>query len=154
MKKYGWKRAIAGIPAQTAGEYIEGLIEQKEGYIRPFDIVEAARPANSVLHNAFEWNDKAAAESYRIEQAKYLLRGLVVIEPQGDKEPIIVRAYVSVEDEEENPVYTTIYRAVNNERDWQYVVGRALAELQAWKEKYKTLKQFESVFSAIDSLKI
>ena len=152
--KYKWKRMIKGLSPQIAGEQIAKIIQANNGHIKPVDVVESAKPVRSPLHNTFDWNDRSAAEKYRVEQAKYILRQLVIVRIQEDDEPIIIRAFVSVRDEDDSPVYTSIDRAAQNPEEWEYVINQAYEELQAWKEKYRTLRQFETVFEAIESLEI
>jgi hypothetical protein len=152
--RYGWKRKIKGLSAQIAGEAIESIIQRGNGYIEPMDIVNEARPETNPLHCAFEWDNDKAAEAYRIEQARYLMRILVIVTSNGDEEPIITRAFVNVLDEEEESRFTTIQRAIENKDEWEYVIKQAYNELQTWREKYKTLKLFENIFNAIDSVKI
>ena len=41
-------------------------------------VVDAARPSGSQLHRYFEWDDIKAAESWRHEQARHLLRSIEV----------------------------------------------------------------------------
>lgn len=152
--KYVWKRVIAGIPAQVAGEEIEAIVSEKGGHITPADVVCRAMPKDSPLHGAFEWDNDRAAEQYRIEQAQYLLRQIVIVHSQDDDEPIMVRAFVSVEDENCKPVFTSVGRAKQNPQEWEYVLEQAYSELQAWRSKYKTLQQFSKIFEVVDSLKI
>src|SRR3990172_3599405 len=98
--KYKWKRMIKGLSPQIAGEQIAKIIQANNGHIKPVDVVESAKPVRSPLHNTFDWNDRSAAEKYRVEQAKYILRQLVIVRIQEDDEPIIIRAFVSVRDED------------------------------------------------------
>lgn len=54
---------------------------ERDGRLTANDVVEAARDPRSPLHEHFEWDDDAAAEAWRIEQARRLIRTvrLVVI---------------------------------------------------------------------------
>lgn len=151
---YKWKnQALGQVPAQIVGDEIERITEQYGGCIKPRDIVAEARSASSPLHRCFEWNNKVAAEKYRIEQAKYVLRSIVIIHDGPDDEPILVRAFVSINDNDQ-PSYTTIHRAVQNPHQWEFVVSTAYEELKAWRLKYKTLQQFAKIFELVDSLEI
>lgn len=49
-------------------------LEDRRGRLTAEQVVEAARPDGSALHGCFEWDDSKAAESYRIEQARELIR--------------------------------------------------------------------------------
>lgn len=52
---------------------------ESEGELTPELVVEAARSTASPLHTAFEWDDRAAADKYRIVQARELLRKAEVV---------------------------------------------------------------------------
>jgi hypothetical protein len=49
-------------------------LRSEDGLLRPETIVAAARDSASPLHNHFEWDDAAAAQIYRIAQARALIR--------------------------------------------------------------------------------
>lgn len=64
-------------------------IREREG-LTPRNVVSAARPANSLLHPAFEWNDQKAAELHREFQARCLIKSVrVSVTPESD-EPAFV----------------------------------------------------------------
>jgi hypothetical protein len=58
---------------QEQQDYIKKL-ESRSGKLTPLQVLEAARPEESPLHDFFEWDDSAAAEAYRIDQARELIR--------------------------------------------------------------------------------
>lgn len=91
---YEWKRSVNKADPQKVGEELEG-IERRDAR----SVVEAARDETKELHKCFEWRDGIAAEKYREEQARFVLRMIVVriddyTDPQA--EPIRVRAFESV----------------------------------------------------------
>ena len=63
------------------------------------EMVDFARNnPNSELHKLFEWNDTIAAEAYRNQQARDVIRFLkitVVDEETQEKEPTLIRYFVS-----------------------------------------------------------
>jgi hypothetical protein len=63
-------------------------------------VVEDAKDPSSPLHRYFEWDDTAAAQAYRIEQAEALIRRVRVwvLPSEPDSKPIAVRAYVASRD--------------------------------------------------------
>jgi hypothetical protein len=54
-------------------------LEDRRGRLRPPDVVKAARPKGSPLHGYFEWNDGRAAELFRLEQAKQIIRKVTLV---------------------------------------------------------------------------
>lgn len=51
---------------------------ERQGRIRPKDVVDAARDPTSPLHAHFDWQDSVAGEKWRLEQARELIRWVVV----------------------------------------------------------------------------
>lgn len=72
---------------------ILAALERDNGRLVPSDVVEAARDPNSPLHQHFEWNDSEAAEKYRLDQARTLIRS-VKIEVTVRDVPLSVVSYV------------------------------------------------------------
>jgi hypothetical protein len=58
-------------------------IARTHGKLSPQIIVDAARHNNSALHGFFEWDDTVAAEKYRIEQARTVIKMFVIEVPVG-----------------------------------------------------------------------
>ena len=48
-------------------------IEDRQGRLTPEQVIEAARDESSALHACFEWDNDAAADKWRIEQARELI---------------------------------------------------------------------------------
>jgi hypothetical protein len=66
------------------------LIQAKEGNLRPEEVLRDARNPNSPLHDLFEWDNTAAANAYRLMQAKQVVRFVVRIVPQPRREAVRV----------------------------------------------------------------
>ena len=73
---------------------LEMLREEASGQLLPEKIVEFARSANTALHSAFTWDDGAAAERWRLHQARQVVRAAVTLLPRPDGGMVPVRAYV------------------------------------------------------------
>jgi len=52
---------------------------EQRGRLSPADVVETARDPASPLHHCFDWDDSTAAESWRLEQARRLIRSVRVV---------------------------------------------------------------------------
>lgn len=140
--------------AQQYGERIEVIIEGQDGNITPDDVVKDAKDKRSPLHDFFEWNNTRAANLYRVDQARYLLRSIHVVvkrDDDGDKE-INIRAFYNVTDADTR-VYVPIQRVFSEEELRQQVIGQALKQLISWKGKYSQYKEFSPVVSAIEEVR-
>lgn len=146
---YPWKEmARVPVDAQAAGEEIERIRTRQNGRLEPQDIVAASRDPEATLHPVFEWDDAVAAEAYRVDQARYVIRSLVVqISKAPDAPP--VRAFVSVTRDTDRS-YTSTTHALADPDLRQQVLERALAELQSWRRRYSELVELAQVFAQID----
>lgn len=123
-------------------------IVNRDGSATPERIVEAARNEQSELHKCFTWDDHEAAEKYRLVEARKLIISLV-IEDEKKPEAMPVRCYVTTE---RKAGYKKIETAVNNLTEYERLLGQALAELEAFEKKYKSLTELHRVFEEIEAL--
>jgi hypothetical protein len=75
-------------------------LEQDDGRLTAADVVEAARPADSVLHRyIFAKDDKEALEQYRLHLAERLIARyyveIQVVKATGKTEQLLIRGYQS-----------------------------------------------------------
>lgn len=161
---YAWKvGSMHVVDAEAAGRALEDMVA-RHGFLTPRLVVEESRPETAPLHDEFEWDDAVAAEKYREEQARYIIRSVVVEMP--NREETFVRAFVSVmpgvteetnnEDEEEGaaekatPVYVRTVDALADAPLRKQVLERALKELEAWQRRYADLQEFAALFQSIE----
>lgn len=106
-------------------------IYQERGILTPSVVVEDARPADSPLHNRFEWDDSVAAELHRRSQAKELIRSVKVVYKPADEteDKKVVREWQPIRSERgyeykpvgevaEDPMLRKIVMA-DMEREWK-----------------------------------
>ena len=117
------------------------------GKFTPMEVLEKAKDETTELHKCFEWNDSIAAEKYRLEQAKNIIRMLVY--EKETKEQAVVRYYAKTETKH---VYQPTKQFLVQEDEYQGLLRRALAELEAFKNKYHTLTELEGVFEAMETI--
>lgn len=117
------------------------------GKFTPMEVLEKAKDETTELHKCFEWNDSIAAEKYRLEQAKNIIRMLVY--KKENKEQQVVRYYAKTE---KKHVYQPTKQFLVQEDEYQGLLRRALAELEAFKNKYHTLTELENIFEAMEMI--
>ncbi len=152
---YKWKvgSRLKGDPKEIA-EVLERIRTKNDG-LTPGMVVKEAEKPSSILHNYFDWNNRIAAEKWRLEQAKYIIRSLVILhEGDGDEDDLMVRAFVSINDEEDGKSYTSIAHAMEDEELRKQILAKAKKELQEWAQRYSDLKEFAAVFAAMDDVAI
>lgn len=111
----GPERIVAEDKAQEIGEAIESLAKSKGGTFKPKDLVEAGRKKGSLLHDFFEWQDSVAAQKWRNEQAKHLLRVLKV-RVDVDGEERLERAFICVDVVEGSHAPKKVFVKVDHDR--------------------------------------
>lgn len=153
---YQWKPGSRySVSAQAAGEQCKALAD--EGNLSAKSLVDANRPENAPLHAVFEWRDSVAAECYREDQARHVMRSIVTIAPnpqQGNQKT--VRAFFHIE-AGASPEYKEIGVIMRNESDAAALLKDAYRDAQAFAEKYHCLRgimgeEMTGVLSAIDRL--
>ena len=128
------------------------MLAAQRGYLTPRIVVEDARNTESPLHSYFDWNDEVAAEAWRIEQAKYLIRN-ISITVSTDKTPQ-VRHFFSVTPSanmhvSEPKVYVTMDNVISNAGRRIEVVEYALRELEGWTVRYSQYSELFGVSKEI-----
>ncbi len=146
--QYAWRDGSrVPIDAQAAGQRL-ATIHKRKGHLSAELVVNDAKSQRSPLHPAFEWDDPTAAHEHRLEQARNMLRSVVMLRDNGeDKRPI--RAFVHVEAFDE-PVYMDINVAMGDEALRKHILARAWRELESWRQRYEELEELAAVFAAID----
>jgi len=143
-KKYRFRNSTFTENAQAVGEFFEKAFPH--GNPKPHEIVEIAKEKDCVIHKYFDWDNESAAEKYRINQARQLIRCLYVEIDEGNE----VRAYESILTLEDERSYLEIDRIASDQSLVDQVIETALKELNYWKLKYEKYKNhFPSVFEAV-----
>jgi hypothetical protein len=130
--------------------HILELRQEKEVGLKPMDLVDDARDADSPLHDYFEWDDDVAAERWRNSQAKYLLRHINTLFEKDDQ-MLEVRLWHSVVVDERS-VYADLGTIVTSEELTAQMVARALREVEIWTDKYKLYSELEKFAGQIAKL--
>lgn len=114
----------------------------------PAQIVDKARDSRTELHKCFEWDDAVAAEKHRLDQARQVVRHLVIRETVRDDKPPIRFLFKP----ESGKGYQPTKIIVRNQDSYQSLLASALRDLDALRVKYHALSELEPVFDAIEEL--
>ena len=154
--KYGYAdKACIKVKAQIVGKELSRLAKENSGTLLPETVLRSAKTARSPLHDCFEWDDKIAAHKYRVTQASYLLRAVVVIQqdPENPKKTVTCRAFPCIETDGGN-YYTTIAHVMDDAELTENVREQVVRNLRYWREKGRNFEEFERVWKAVDALKV
>lgn len=111
-------------------------------------ILDKARDEKTELHKCFDWNDAEAAEKWRMQQARHIVCNLVIKEKTDAPKPE-VRVFFKTDNESG---YKPTVLIMQDKDEYQKLLARALAELNSFRAKYKSLTELDGVFDAIDQL--
>lgn len=151
--KYGYKEGFhidKRFDAQVVGELCDELSNTIG--LTPKTLLDANRDTDTPLHDYFEWRDDVAAEKYREEQARYIIRSIIVIEQENKPE---VRAYSPVVINNKNE-FKHIDTIVKSSDLTQQMLENAKRELYAFQVKYNALREYaelSEVFASIENLR-
>jgi hypothetical protein len=142
--------------AETFGPIIYSIIEENEGKEVPQRIVDSARDETSPMHFYFEWDDEIAGEQWRLSQARYMARAIVIIQ-KSDKKTSSIRAFVCISNSEDNENtkesrYAFSITALQDEKMYQNLLKNAMKQLIQWKKQYENFKEFRNIIMEIDKI--
>lgn len=133
---------------------LEVIRQKNKGFLRPEDVVRYARSPKTALHTAFQWDDGKAAQEFRLLQARQIIRVIVTVHEQTNKN---VRAFVSLRSERAGGEtgYRAMVDVLSNEDLTRQLLEDAKRDLAYFSRKYSDLRdvaELEGVFTAIDAL--
>ena len=146
------------IRSESVRDALAKIAEAHGGYLSPGNIVDAARNPKSVLHDEFDWDDHSAADSYRLAQARALVRRVkfTIIRQSKEKprevEMIVTRAYSSrISARSEDGGYESVQTIMSDEVKREELVYQVLRELNAYRKRYADIIALSDIWTAIDS---
>jgi hypothetical protein len=152
MTKHQWK--LPGhykVDAEVAAEVIKSC-EDENGYVQPKTVVDKSRPSDAELHDCFEWQDNLAAEKWREQQARALIRNIVTVEVSDveDKCREVVKTFTHVIHDEQTRGYKMTEIALRDTDDRVYVLSVARRELLSFVAKYRKLTELAGLITTIE----
>ncbi|MGI8483537.1 MAG: hypothetical protein ACR2OU_04665 [Thermomicrobiales bacterium] len=151
---YQWGRRTHAIDPQIAGDVIEDITRQS-GSCSPAELVDVARDAGSPLHPLFTWDDEAAAEHWRVHEARNVINSLTVTVVCGDKE-IIAPAFISVGHTSTTKDAGIGYRpfsVVIADPDFtQETLDDVISALRSLQAKYAAIRELAPVWKALEEV--
>lgn len=145
------------VSANVAADCLSKIYEKNHHHLTPQVVVKEAEAKRHPLHSYFEWNNTKAAKKWRIEQARQLIKCVHIVSTNSENKQIQVRAFVNIKRDKnnalthnpfinENSYYVSVKDAMSNNILRQYTVDIALAELENWMNKYRTVKELADFF--------
>jgi hypothetical protein len=141
------------VSAKVAGERIAEIEAANDGHLTPSCVVDDSRPEEAPLHPCFEWDDEVAAEKYRVEEARRLIRNVYieVENEEGRETPVLHHVHVTLPDV--GPCYVTTARAMSEDDLREQVVSDALNAFEALGRRYQHIQEIEPILTAVERIR-
>lgn len=123
---------------QKIGETLSRLGVENDGKLETEKVVAEAKSVGSPIHKHFEWSDKVAAHAHRLEQARSLIRSIMIFR---DDRPEPVIAWRSITDAGKT-AYRSAGDILTSERLQLALLKSAVRDLEAWENRYNQLVDF------------
>ena len=147
MERICW--SVEGLHKGDAQKCYDECQTLKE--VTPENVLAKAKNKKTELHKCFEWDDSVASEKYRLIQAREIIRHFVIMPPEKKEDAPKVRSYQVTT---KRNVYEPTRIIMQKPDEYMALLKRAKAELEAFKQRYKTLTELEELFEVIDELLI
>lgn len=148
---------VKGLGAQTIGDELERIRRDDPSAFGPRKVVKEARKPASPIHAAFEWDNHEASMKWREHQARNLINCVVVEYGESRSQAFVSTQFVREEsDETEMPAgghYTAIESVMDNAGQRENLIQHVFDRLERMRRDYGSLRQFTSVWAAIDKAK-
>ena len=121
---------------------------REHGELSGESLLEAARAKDHPLHDRFNWNDSEAAERYRLQQAKQIIRSVKVrvLTKDEDDQPQTtrVRAFVSTKGMtiHDTTRYAPVAQVVQDPDQREVLLRRFAEDFSAFKRRWRNLGDF------------
>jgi hypothetical protein len=133
--------------AQQVGEALMEIHERKGQLVAP-DVVQEASDHKHPLHPRFEWNDETAGHQWRLEQARHLIRSVVLIETESHGEMAPVRAFAKITTENRSS-YEPIMKVMSDSQLRAKVLTEVKEEIRGLRDKLESLNGVAKVLGAL-----
>lgn len=132
---------------------LEKIRKRNHGLLRPEDVVKAAEPKSSPLHDKFDWKNSTAAHKWRLEQARHIIRVFVQVIDTG-KGSAESRVFVALSsDMPGGGGYRILTDVLGDETLRKTLLQDAYEDMRRFTQKYAALEELADVFEAMDKAK-
>ena len=144
---FKWKEGSRVKVTPDVAAQVLNEIRESDGALTAVKVVEASRPDDAPLHDEFEWDNDKAAEAYRISQARYIIRSLVV-ETESERNPE-TRAFVKIIRSEKG-TYVPIQTVIQDTDMRAELLEQARRDMKAFVQKYHSLTELCGVLDDME----
>ncbi len=128
-------------------------LESPDGTITPQTVLDDAQDPASPLHEHFEWDDTKAAQAYRLDQARQLIRSVRLVITNTES---VVRTVAYVRDPNRaahDPGYVNTFRLRQSPDDARAALMAELARADAAMQRARAVARSLGLESEIDTVR-
>lgn len=122
--------------AQRVGEVLDRLSRGGKKSLTAEDVLREAENPRSPLHKFFDWNDRSAARKYRLDQARLILRSVVVYHVDNKGQTTRGHDWYSLR-EGKQILYVKSETVLATPSLRERVVEQARRDMQSWVSRYE-----------------
>lgn len=120
------------------GRALEQIAANHDGRLQPEHVVEDAKTRSHPLHPHLTWDNGEAAHKCRLQEARALIRSVVLM-PVSEDEPAH-RPWISVSDKD-GVAYRDVDEVVSSVDLQRSIMQQALRDLEAFEQRYSELRE-------------
>ena len=146
---------VTNIMQGSIREELDEIMKVNGGFLDPAKVVEYAEDPDTSLHTKFIWDDTAAAQQYRLWQARQVIRLEFQVVAGNNGVRREVRAFVSLVDDrrgDEDRGYRGIIEVLSDGDLRVKLLNEAKSEMNIFRRKYGLLSELAKVFAAMDEV--
>lgn len=127
----------------TLRDHLQSIYDQK-GKLTPALVLDEARDPNHPLHHRFQWDDSKAAEAYRLQQARDLIRSVRVTyrEATEKEQSRAVRGFVAPRSPDKPNEYIPVEEALADPLTRKLLLKQMERQWQDMKRQYGHMVEF------------
>lgn len=139
--------------AERYGQYIYAMGKRRKRGVKPEELVALAQNPDNPCHDAFQWDDNAAAQEFRLIQARTLLRSIVVVygeNGEGIEDIAFHRVPVAGRRKDEvQHAYVPVEQVAKKPEDIAYVIEEYERRIKAIARDLAQHKAFAAEFGGV-----
>lgn len=125
---------------EIIGAVFSEIARKNNNHLHAHTVVNEARDPASPLHKHFEWDNSKAAEGFRLQQARALIR-TVLVSDNNNPEAEPVRAFFSIKDDKDGYSYRPVETVVSSAELRLSLLRSARRDLRAFQIRYRSITE-------------
>ena len=131
------------------GKAVQALVND-HGEARASALVEIARPKTSPIHEAFPWDDKAAAHQHRLMVARTWIRRVTIVYEERETRLVHVPLVTRNEESSNEGVYKPAIEIVKSPGEFERALNEAIQRLHSARNAVDELRRVAEQDSSDD----